>query len=236
MVSKSYVDIQPGRLTKSRRKRDQAQLYSKHQTRGYHIGCPGRRWASNFEVKRFTDQRQLTDNKNVKIVKLIVYFDGESLAGLKAFYRRETHEKDIIVGQQQVIKVPGRVLGKQVIKFNPETEDYLQYIHGCLDTETKFFKYLRFISAQGHVYEVGSSLGPRDRVIKIKNLYDEIPICLSVTCYKLVGNLRSRQPDAQPQTFLGGRLARIDAQCLKQLNSGKLDKSIRLFSASKTKA
>ena len=79
---------------------------------------------------------------------------------------------------------PDRFFNKEVIKFNHEEGDYLQYIHGCLDPQTKFFKYLRFISAFGELFELGV-LGEKDRVLKIKNLYDEIPICLSVSCSKV---------------------------------------------------
>ena len=72
------------------------------------------------------------------------------------------------------------------MKFNTETGDYLQYIYGSYDQETKFFYYLQFISAQGETFESGFRKN-RDRIQKIKNLHDEVPICLNLTCCKLIG-------------------------------------------------
>ena len=101
-----------------------------------------------------------------------------------------------------MIKIPTSLITKQFIKFNAETNDFLMFVHGQYHPTTKFFTYLRFISAQGEVYEVGS-LREGERVLKIKNLVDEIPICLNSKCSKLTSKALS--PHLQKNSSIWGR-------------------------------
>ena len=54
----------------------------------------------NYKLIIFNDRLNLTDNFNVKIVKIIVFYDVNKLAGLKAIYKRESNGKTKIIGRK----------------------------------------------------------------------------------------------------------------------------------------
>ncbi|KAL4485770.1 hypothetical protein ABPG72_012310 [Tetrahymena utriculariae] len=184
-------------------------------------------------TRSITDRNILKEQLHSKIVKVIVWTNKRTINGVQFFYKVN---ESIVEGQKMVVENKNEY-NQIVLDFNNKTDsnnitsnkqlsvDYLKQVE-CMMSSQGYIDKLKFISANGKIYEAGAQSNQGKIVQKFNLDQCEYPVCSFGGLITFVGE--KEQEVGSILSFLGLEIM-IDRQVLKGSNSQYIPKGFSTF-------
>ncbi|KAL4466094.1 hypothetical protein ABPG74_004331 [Tetrahymena malaccensis] len=184
-------------------------------------------------TRTISDRNILKEQLHSKIVKVVVWTNKRTINGIQFFYKVN---ENIVEGQKMVVDNKNEY-SQVVLDFNDKTDinnnscykqlsvDYLKQVE-CMMSSQGYIDKLKFITANGKVYEAGAQTNQGKIVQKFNLDQCEYPVCSFGGLITFVGE--KEQEVGSILSFLGFEVM-VDRQVLQRSNSQYIPKGFSTF-------